>query len=76
MEILIRARDSNLNTLFVKINPADFPIPQTLNVFVSEVNTEIYSHEAAANKQKSHRHVKRLLPCQVYHRGLETAPVI
>ena len=76
MGILIGSRDSNLNTLFVEINPADFPIPQTLNEFVNEVNTEIYSHEAAANKQNSHRHVKRIFPCPVYHRGLETAPVI
>ena len=65
MGILIRSRDSNLNTFFVEINPADFPISQTLNAFVNEVNTEIYSHEAAANKQNSHRHVKRIVSCQV-----------
>ena len=68
--VLIRSRDSNLNTLFVEINPADFPIPQTLNAFVNEVNTEIYSHEAPANNQNSHRHVKRILPCQVLDTSL------
>ena len=75
MSIRISSRFSYPNKFFVEINLADFSIPQTLNAFVNEVNTEIYSHEAAANNQNSHCHVKRIFLCQAYHPGLETNPV-
>ena len=40
-EVTNKVKRFESNTLFLEVNPADFPIPQTLNEFINEVNIEI-----------------------------------